>query len=277
MAGLTSKELMMEEGFKIETYSIFPDIEALRTYAPLPGLGILAVNAFLIRAAQPVLADTGLIADREPFMEALRSLIDLKDLRWLWISHTHPDHIGSLVQVLDEAPNARLVTTYLGMGLMGLMQLPLDRVYLLNPGQRLDVGDRELLAVKPHTYDAAEATGFLDGKTRALFSVDSFGALLSEPAETAADISPSDLRDGLIQWTSADAPWLSLTDEQVSAASLKAIREMKPSAILSSHLPPAIDMSEALLEYMAAARLVPPFVGPDQAALEQMMAGAAAG
>lgn len=267
----------MEEGFKIDTYSVFPDTQALRTYAPLPGLGILAVNAFLIRAAQPVLVDTGMIGDREPFMDALRSIIDLEDLRWLWISHTHPDHIGSIVQVLDEAPDARLVTTYLGMGLMGLMQLPLDRVYLLNPGQRLDVGDRELLAVKPPTYDSSEATGFLDGKTRTLFSVDSFGALLSEPAETAADIPPSDLRNGLIRWASVDAPWLALTDEQVFAASLNAIRGLEPSAILSSHLPPAIDMSEALLEYLAAARLAPPFVGPDQAALEQMMAGAGPG
>jgi hypothetical protein len=38
-----------------------------------------------------------------------------------------------------------------------------------------------------------------------------------------------------------------------------------------------MDMSETLLECLAAARLADPFVGPDQAALEQMMASAATG
>jgi glyoxylase-like metal-dependent hydrolase (beta-lactamase superfamily II) len=218
-----------------------------------------------------------MIGDREAFVEALHSAIDLKDLRWLWLTHTHPDHIGSLVQVLDEAPDARLVTTYVGMGLMGLMQLPLDRVYLLNPGQTLDVGDRRLLAVKPPTYDAPEATGFIDKKTRHLFSVDCFGALMDEPAETAADIPPADLRRGLMGWSAADAPWLADVEEQKLVQSLNAIRELEPSAILSSHLPPAMDMSETLLECLAAARLADPFVGPDQAAFEQMMASAATG
>jgi flavorubredoxin len=267
----------MEESFKVETYSVSPDTWALRTYAPLPGLGILPVNAFLIQAAQPVLVDTGMIGDREDFIAALRSIIDLEDLRWLWLTHTHPDHIGSLAPVLDEAPEARLVTTYVGMGLMGLMQLPLDRIYLLNPGQALDIGDRQLVAIKPPTYDAPESTGFLDSKTQTLFSVDCFGALMSEPAETAADIAPTDLRNGLVTWSSVDAPWLALVEEQALARSLDAIRELEPSAILSSHLPPAMDMTDALLEYLAAARLAPPFVGPDQAALEQMMAGAAPG
>jgi hypothetical protein len=100
---------------------------------------------------------------------------------------------------------------------------------------------------------------------------------MSQPAETAADIPPADLRSGLLRWSSADAPWLASVEEQKLVQVLNAIRELEPSAILSSHLPPAIDMSETLFEYLAAARLVPPFVGPDQAALQQMMAAAAAG
>jgi glyoxylase-like metal-dependent hydrolase (beta-lactamase superfamily II) len=267
----------MQESFKVETYPVSSDTYALRTFAPLPGLGLLAVNAFLIQAAQPVLVDTGMIGDRDDFMVALRSIIDLEDLRWLWLSHTHPDHIGSIVQVLKEAPNARLVTTYVGMGFLGLMQLPLDRAYLLNPGQALDVGDRQLVAVKPPTYDAPESTGFMDEKTGTLFSVDCFGALLNEPAETAADIPPTDLRNGLVTWSTVDAPWLAIVKEQAFARSLDAVRELEPNTILSSHLPPAIGMTGDLLNYLAAARLAPPFVGPDQAALEQMMAGTAPG
>ena len=46
--------------------------------------------------------------------------------------------------------------------------------------------------------------------------------------------------------------------------------------VLSSHLPAAPGaMTERLLASLAEAPDAPPFVGPDQAALEQMLAGMA--
>ena len=90
-------------------------------------------------------------------------MIDLRDLRWLWLTHTDPDHIGSLKRVLDEAPELRVITTFLGVGKMSLFDpLPLNRVYLLNPGQSIDVGDRTLISIKSPVYDAPETTGFYD-------------------------------------------------------------------------------------------------------------------
>ena len=69
------------------------DTTSLVSYFPIPFYGILPVNAFLIRASQPVLVDTGLGALRDPFMNNLRTLIDLRDLRWLWLdSHRCRSH-----------------------------------------------------------------------------------------------------------------------------------------------------------------------------------------
>jgi glyoxylase-like metal-dependent hydrolase (beta-lactamase superfamily II) len=236
-------------------------------------LGIVPVSAFLIRSAQPVLVDTGLGDMREEFMEKLRGMIALEDLRWLWLTHTDADHTGSLKQVLAEAPNARVVTTFLGMGKLKLQQHPVDRAYLLNPGQSLDVGDRQLQAVKPPTFDAPETTGLMDTKTKALFTADCFGALMKEPAENASDIGAAELREGLIMWATVDAPWLQVVDEGKFGESLGAIQNLEPSVILSAHLPPATGMTGALLQHLAAARTAPRFVGPDQAALERMISG----
>jgi glyoxylase-like metal-dependent hydrolase (beta-lactamase superfamily II) len=210
---------------------------------------------------------------RDDFMEKLRGMIALEDLRWLWLTHTDADHTGSFKQVLAEAPKARVVTTFLGMGKLNLQQLPVDRVYLLNPGQSLDVGDRQLLAVKPPSFDAPETTGFLDTKTKALFSADCFGALMKEPAENASEIASADLREGLVTWATVDAPWLHLLDEDRFGESLAVVRDLEPSVILSSHMPPATGMTETLLTHLASARSAPSFVGPDQAALEQMLSG----
>jgi hypothetical protein len=69
-----------------------------------------------------------------------------------------------------------------------------------------------------------------------------------------------------------DAPWLHKVDRDVFAKELDAIRSMAPKMVLSSHLPAASgDMTERLLASLAAAPTTQPFVGPDQAALEQML------
>jgi glyoxylase-like metal-dependent hydrolase (beta-lactamase superfamily II) len=246
------------------------DTESIVSYYPLLGYGMLPINAFLIRSAQPVLVDTGLGALKDPFMGTLRSLIPLEDLRWVWLTHTDADHIGNLAQVLIEAPKLRVITTFLGMGKMLLHQLPVDRVFLLNPGQHLDIGDRRLVAVRPPSFDAPETTGLFDTKTRALFSADCFGALMKEPAESAADIAPSDLRDGLVTWATVDFPWLHLADEDRFGRSLDLIRKLEPSVILSHHLPPATGITEFLLKTLASVRSAPAFLGPDQAAMEAL-------
>ena len=53
-------------------YQAMPDIAVLPAHFPVPGLGFLAVHAFVIKAAEPVLVDTGMGLDSEEFMEALR-------------------------------------------------------------------------------------------------------------------------------------------------------------------------------------------------------------
>lgn len=49
-------------------------------------------------------------------------------------------------------------------------------------------------------------------------------------------------------------------------------RTMEPYAILGSRLPPAVGRTDELLDTIAAAPRADPFVGPDQAALEAMLA-----
>ena len=93
-------------------YDALPDTVVLSTFHPVPGIGLLPVNVFLIKSKEPVLMDTGLGEDRGEFMKALESVIDPKDLRWIWLSHDDSDHTGSLRDILDAAPDARLVVNF---------------------------------------------------------------------------------------------------------------------------------------------------------------------
>lgn len=251
------------------------DTDLLPSYVPLPGLGVLPVNAYLIRSSEPVLVDTGLAALRDDFMATLRRLIDPAELRWIWVTHADADHVGSLRAVLAEAPRARIVTNYLGMGKLNLQQVPLERSYLLNPGQILRVGDRELLALRPPLYDAPETMGLFDTRTRQLLSSDCFGAVMSEPAESAASIEVADLRAGMMLWASIDAPWLARVRRDHLVETFQALQHLSPRLVLSSHLPPAVGLNRVLFDNVIAAREAPTFVGPDQAAVEKAMAAQA--
>jgi flavorubredoxin len=262
-----------------QPYEAAPDIDVLPMYFPIPGFGSLPINAFVLKGQEPVLIDTGAPLDgegadaTEGFMDSLRQVIDPKDLKWIWLTHADMDHVGSVHQILEEAPEARVVTTFLTVGRMSVFRpLPMDRVYLLNPGQSLDIGDRTLTSVRPPSFDAADTAGLYDSKSKTLFSSDCFGALLSGPAETAGDVAEAELREGQLLWATLDAPWLHKVDSTTFAASLNEIRQMGPETILSSHLPPARGMTEQLLTSLAAAPTATPFVGPDQAALMEMMA-----
>ncbi|AKF03114.1 MBL fold metallo-hydrolase [Sandaracinus amylolyticus] len=266
---------MLEPIQKITPRTIGADVDILSSFYPVPGLGLVPINAFVLRAKEPVLVDTGYVAGSAAYLDAVRAAIDPRDLRWIWLTHADPDHIGALRDVLAEAPDARLVTTFLGLGKLGLYgPIPPERVFLLNPGQSLDVGDRELLALRPPTYDAPETTAFFDPSTRTLFSSDSFGAVLSKPVESANELGGNALREGEVTWATIDSPWLGALETPVFERSLSSVRALAPERVLSTHLPPAFGILDALLDNVRAAHSAPPFVGPDQPAFARMLAPA---
>jgi flavorubredoxin len=78
------------------------------------------INAFVFHRPEPILVDTGTVIDRDVFMTTLRSVIDAADLHWIWLTHTDFDHIGSLPRLLDDHAQLRVITTFLGVGIMSL-------------------------------------------------------------------------------------------------------------------------------------------------------------
>ena len=251
------------------------DVTVLSDYAEVPGLGFLPVNAFVLHAEQPVVIDTGLSTADTDFLSALAEVIDPADVRWLWLTHPDRDHTGGLWPLLEAAPQARLVSTFIGVGIMSCeWAVPLDRVLLLNPGQILDVGDRRLHAFRPPLFDSPATTGFLEDRSGALFSSDCFGAPLpSAELATASDVREvgEAVRDLQLLWASVDSPWVHTVDPAAYRPTVDAVRAMGASAVFSTHLPPSHEPA-GLFETALLAAQAPRFVGPDQAALEALLA-----
>lgn len=254
-----------------------PDVVSLTDAAPIPGLGLLPVNAFVIHAQQPVLIDTGLPAARQDFLDALWAQVEPADLRWVYLTHPDRDHTGALMDVLEAAPGARLVTTFLGMGILSIdYQIPPDRVFLLNPGQSLDVGDRKLTAFRPPLFDSPATTGLYDERTGTCFSSDCFGAPMGSADQVQAEdigaVSSDDVLAGQRLWATIDSPWVTSVDRTAFHRSLEPLRLRDSPVVLSTHLPPARGAMPRLLDMLANVPDADPFIGPDQAALEALLA-----
>ena len=67
---------MIDKPTMCAPYQAATDVEVLPAYFPIPGLGILPVNAFVLKAAEPVLVDTGLVPLTDEFMQRLSTVID---------------------------------------------------------------------------------------------------------------------------------------------------------------------------------------------------------
>lgn len=136
------------------------DVSVLADQVPVPGLGTLPVNAFLLHGEEPLVVDTGLSIPGTGFVDALSSVVAPEDVRWIFLTHPDRDHTGALFELLDLAPHARLITTFLGTGILGCeFDVPMHRVHLLNPGQSMVLGDRRITAFRPPLYDSPATVG----------------------------------------------------------------------------------------------------------------------
>lgn len=263
----------------MEIVPVTPQVTALVTPVPVPGVGFLPINAFVIQrpGSSPILVDTLITQPPGEFVAGLSKVVDPQDIRWIWLTHPDRDHTGGLLEILEAAPNARVVTNFTSVGhlLVGPEPLPLDRVNLVNPGDRFDLGDGELIAFRPPLYDNPGTVGFFDQTNGILVSSDCFGATLPMMEDAlvpdAAALPQDQVIAGQLMWGSADSPWVHSIDESKFAVTLDSVRSFDPSLILSTHIPAIHGKIEHHLETLSKLPGSTPAVGPDQAVLEAML------
>jgi flavorubredoxin len=257
----------------LKTIEVNSDITAIAAPLFVPGRGILPLTAMLLRSKEPMLIDTGAPIHRSEFLETLRSLIDPADIRWIFISHDDRDHTGNLIPLLDQCPRARVVTTFVGVGRMSEeWSLPMDRVYFLNDGDKLNLGDREIMAIRPPFFDAPGTRGVWDPKSSTLYSVDTFGAPVEKLVDDVEDV-PREAWVQAFQWFNrVNHSWFELVDPKKFEQSLERIRSLAPANVVSFHGPVARNRTPELLAMLRDLLKMEPVALPDQKALEAMLA-----
>jgi flavorubredoxin len=256
-------------------YRVAEETFVIPATLPVPGIGVLPVNAMVVRGAEPMLVDTLAIVQREAYLEQVFSLVEPQEVRWLFLSHEDRDHSGSVMQVLERCPNATLITNFLGLGKLGEeFAIPPERVHLLNDGESLEIGDRTVSAIRPPLYDSSATRGLWDPKTGVYFAADCFGAVVrGENPRYTDEIEASDYEDGFFWMNRANHIWFRhVTQEAIDEAGAR-VRTLDPTLIVSGHGPCERRDPGRACDWISRIGDMEPVEMPSQAEFERMLAG----
>jgi len=233
---------------------------------------LVPLNSMVIRGAEPVVIDTGMAENREHFLADVFSIVEPKDIRWLFISHDDVDHTGNLNELMELAPNATVVVNWFMMERMGasLAVSPLRQRWV-GDGERIDVGDRTLITVRPPIFDSPTTRGLFDPTTGVYWSADAFGTPMLTPIRDVAELDPVFWDEGMLMFNQYVSPWVTIADDRKYQATVDRVQALDASYIVGCHTP-VIRRGQVDGALDAARRTgsatVPP--QPDQTVLEQI-------
>src|SRR5664279_159273 len=138
-------------------------------------------NSYFINAKKKTLVEVAKEKFSDTYIKKLKSVTDLRDIQYIILDHTEPDHSGSLSILLDLAPSATIV----GSGnairyLEDIVNKPFKSL-LVKDGDTLDLGNKTLRfysAPNLHWPDSM-LTYLVEDKI--LFTCDVFGAHYCSP------------------------------------------------------------------------------------------------
>ncbi len=232
------------------------------------------INSLVIRGREPVIVDTGTKANRKQWLEDVFSLVDPRDVKWVYLSHDDSDHTGNLAEVMARCPNATLVCNWFMVERMsGEFEIPLPRCRWVDDGEAFDAGDRILTAVVPPTYDAPTTRGLFDASTGLYWASDSFAMPVPVAVDDASDVAANAFREGFSMFQRVLSPWMCDVDASKWARRVERVRSLDAKTIAGAHGPVLRGerLAEAF-ELMLKAPAEGPARTPGQAVLEQILA-----
>ncbi|MBY0755868.1 FprA family A-type flavoprotein [Clostridium sardiniense] len=103
-------------------------------------------NSYLLKTEKPTVIDTVDLIYTKEYIENLKSFIDLKDIQYIVINHTEPDHSGALGGLARQATNATIVCSEEAVYHLKELYKLHDRNFLVvGDGETLDIGGKTLL------------------------------------------------------------------------------------------------------------------------------------
>lgn len=133
-------------------------------------------NSYLVRGSEKtVLFDTV----KEPFfeehLEHIRQVCDPSEIDYIVVNHTEPDHSGSILKLLEYAPNAKVVAGKVALNYLSeIFNAPFPSI-MVTEKDTLDIGGMTLQFISAPMLHWPDSTYTYIPQAKALFTCDSFG------------------------------------------------------------------------------------------------------
>jgi len=168
------KAIQLREGFywtgiiddKLRVFDIIMYTEFGTTY-----------NSYVMKAGdKTILFETAKAKFFDEYLEKLKEVIDVTDIDYLVVSHTEPDHAGSVERLLDYSPQMKIVATGCAIGFLKEI-VNRDFVSLaVKDEQEMTIGNKTLrFMIVPNLHWPDTMYTFIE-EEQILVTCDSFGS-----------------------------------------------------------------------------------------------------
>lgn len=132
-------------------------------------------NSYLIRDGKTVLMDTVWAPFSKEFVLNLKNEIDLKEIDYIIMNHSEPDHSGALADIMKEIPDTPIYCTKNGMDIIKGHHHKDWNFVTVKTGDTLDLGKNKLTFIEARMLHWPDTMFTYYNGENILFSNDAFG------------------------------------------------------------------------------------------------------
>ncbi len=146
-------------------------------------------NSYFIDDEKKVLIDTVKPNFKDEFIDKLGNLVDIKNLDYVIINHTEPDHAGSLKYILEINPDIVVYCTKAASIFLREQINGEFNCHVIKDGETLDIGSKTLKFITAPFLHWSDTMFVYDEAEKILFTCDAFGSHYSsvDPKEVHKD------------------------------------------------------------------------------------------
>ena len=257
-----------------DIYKAAEDTYVIPNVLEAPPIGLIYFNTLVIRGKEPTIVDTGAPIFRQDWLSRIGTIVDLDDVKWIFLSHDDRDHSGNVVQALAACPNATLLTTWFSVGRMAdEWSLPPHRIRFLYDGESLDVGDRTFGIFRPPFFDSPVTLSLFDSLNKLYWSVDTFATNMSFMPQNVEEIKRDEWREGVFLANRLNHPWHEWLDKDKWFKVVDRVQSLGIETVAGCHTPmikgPMIEDAFKLIRQIPD---MEPWSQPSQAEFEALVA-----
>ncbi|WP_321329663.1 MBL fold metallo-hydrolase [uncultured Ilyobacter sp.] len=132
-------------------------------------------NSYLVKDEKTVLIDTVIYKKGYEWVSKLKKEIDLKEIDYIVMNHSEPDHSGGLLELMREIPETPIVCTEKGMEILKKYYGKNWNFQTVKTGDKLNIGSKELIFVEMKMLHWPDSMLTYLTEENILFSNDAFG------------------------------------------------------------------------------------------------------